>query len=230
MCLFPHGDSAVGAPVPPSGGVAYFFRSSGCLPAGSSSSVISQVSEVLSGRLGLPVSLFLFRPCDSSAGLHPRHGPGLPHHTSVWLQDPSLPGLLARHRIVVPGDCAGEGLSAIVVSGAGYSHQPGEELSDTDSVDRLPGDEASDVSFEGFPDPQTCPEAFISRSRFLVLSNASLMVWRQLLGVMSSMSALMPGTCLRMRSLQLRLNVEGPSLVDSDKVSWDDSCLEDLRW
>ena len=175
-------------------------------------------------------SVYQFRSFCFGLATAPRHGPGLPHHTSVWLQDPSLPGLLARPRILVPGDCAGEGLSAIVVSGAGYSHQAGEELSDTDSVDRLPGDEASDISFEGFPDPQTCPEAFISRSRFLVLSNASLMVWRQLLGVMSPMSALMPGTCLRMRSLQLRLNVEGPSLVDSDEVSWDDSCLEDLRW
>ena len=31
-------------------------------------------------------------------------------------------------------------------------------------------------------------------------------------------------------SLQLRLNVAGPFLVDSDEVSWDDSLLEDLPW
>ena len=55
-------------------------------------------------------------------------------------------------------------------------------------------------------------------------------VWRSLLGMMSSMSAIVPGSRLRMRSLQLRLNAAGPLLVDGDLVSWDDGCLRDLRW
>ena len=55
-------------------------------------------------------------------------------------------------------------------------------------------------------------------------------VWRSLLGMMSSMSATVPGSRLRMRSLQLRLNASGPLLVDGDLVSCDDGCLRDLRW
>ena len=55
-------------------------------------------------------------------------------------------------------------------------------------------------------------------------------VWRSLLGMMSSMSAIVPGSHLRMRSLQLRLNATGPLLLDGDIVSWDDGCLRDLRW
>ena len=55
-------------------------------------------------------------------------------------------------------------------------------------------------------------------------------VWRRLLGVMSSMSAIVPGARLRMRSLQLRLNASGPLLRDEDLVSWDDGCLRDLQW
>ena len=55
-------------------------------------------------------------------------------------------------------------------------------------------------------------------------------VWRSLLGMMSSMSAIVPGSRLRMRSLQLRLNAAGPLLVDGDLVSWDNGCLRDLRW
>ena len=47
---------------------------------------------------------------------------------------------------------------------------------------------------------------------------------------MSSMSTLVPGSRQRMRALQLRLSIAGPSLLDSTEVSWDDSCLEDLRW
>ena len=55
-------------------------------------------------------------------------------------------------------------------------------------------------------------------------------VWRSLLGMMSSMSAIVLGSRLRMRSLQLRLNAAGPLLLDGDLVSWDDGCLRDLRW
>ena len=57
-----------------------------------------------------------------------------------------------------------------------------------------------------------------------------LSVWRSLLGMMSSMSAIVPGSRLRMRSLQLRLNSAGSLLLDGDLVSWDDGCLRDLRW
>ena len=119
----------------------------------------------------------------------------------------------------------GEGLPPLVMSGAGNSHQLREELLDSVSVHRLPGDEASDVSFEGFPDPQMCPEALI-----VSCQQHPLTFWRQLLGVMSSMSSLVPSSRLRMRSLQLRMNATGRSLVDTAVISWDDSFLEDLRW
>ena len=47
---------------------------------------------------------------------------------------------------------------------------------------------------------------------------------------MSSLSSIVPGSCLRMRSLQLRMNSAGCLLPDSDSVFWDASCLEDLPW
>ena len=47
---------------------------------------------------------------------------------------------------------------------------------------------------------------------------------------MSSMSALIPGARVRMRLLQLRLNVAGSPQFDDTLVSWDDSCLPDLWW
>ena len=83
---------------------------------------------------------------------------------------------------------------------------------------------------------QTCPlRVFPTPKRVLKLSSLvhdflscplqQITMWRQLLGVMSSMSPLVPGSRLRMRSLQLRLNVGARFLVDSEVVSWDDSCL-----
>ena len=49
-----------------------------------------------------------------------------------------------------------------------------------------------------------------------------LSLWWSLLGVMSSMSALVLGSCFRMRSLQLRLNVAGPQPAEHTLISWDD--------
>ena len=88
---------------------------------------------------------------------------------------------------------------------------------------------------------QTCPlRVFLTPKHVLKLSSLvhefvscqqhPLTFWRQLLGVMSSMSSPVPGSRLRMRFLQLRLNAAGRSLVDTAVVSWDDSCLEDLQW
>ena len=47
---------------------------------------------------------------------------------------------------------------------------------------------------------------------------------------MSSLSSIVPGSRLRMRSLQLRLSDSGRLLPSSTSVSWDDSCLADLQW
>ena len=54
--------------------------------------------------------------------------------------------------------------------------------------------------------------------------------WRSLLGVMKSLLALIPCSRLRMRSLQLRLHVGGPQSSVIVLISWDNSCLQDLRW
>ena len=88
---------------------------------------------------------------------------------------------------------------------------------------------ASNASFEGFPDPQACPEAHLSAFRLHLLSSASSGSLASAAGVMSSLASIVPGSMLRMRSLQLRLNSAGRLLLDSDSVAWDSSCLEDLR-
>ena len=52
-----------------------------------------------------------------------------------------------------------------------------------------------------------------------------LPLWRSLLGVMSSLSPLIPGS-----QLQMRLKITGPQTSDLALISWDDSCHWDLRW
>ena len=57
-----------------------------------------------------------------------------------------------------------------------------------------------------------------------------LSLWRSLLGVMSSLFTLIPGSRLRMRSLQRRLLVCRPLDSPTSSVSWDDSSRRDLQW
>ena len=54
--------------------------------------------------------------------------------------------------------------------------------------------------------------------------------WQVLLGVLCSLTPLIPGGRSRMRSLQLLLHRSWDRLDDSTLVSWDDSCRLDLLW
>ena len=81
-----------------------------------------------------------------------------------------------------------------------------------------------------FPTLKRVQKFSLLHQDFLTDSLHPVSVWRSLLGMMSSMSPIDPGSRLRMRSLQLCLNAAGPLLLDRDLVSWDDGCLRDLRW
>ena len=139
------------------------------LPSGSCPSGV----EVLRRGRGLPVLLSLLQPFNCSASVHSRHGPSFIDCALSWVPDLEVPRRLAGPRVLVPGSCTGEGLSPLALSGAWCPGQPGEELSDSNSDLGLPEDVASDAPFEGFPDPQTCPEARISRLRIYLLSLCS---------------------------------------------------------
>ena len=54
--------------------------------------------------------------------------------------------------------------------------------------------------------------------------------WRVLLGALSSLTSLIPGGRLRMRSLQLLLHRSWDQVDDSILVRWDISCRRDLEW
>ena len=226
-----HGDSFVGSPISSSGRLDGVPGYPGCLHSGSGAPVISALPEVLHGGFGPTVSRSLFRPVDCPAGVHAGHGSCVCHHAPVRFQDPTLPGRLACPWILVSGYSAGEGLPPLALPGARGSCEPLQELSGSGSDFGLSGDEASNASFEGFPDPKACPEALLSLLlEFVSCPQQLLTLWRQLLGVMSSLSSIVPGSRLRMHSLQLCLNTAGHLLPYSASVSWDNSCLEDLRW
>ena len=81
-----------------------------------------------------------------------------------------------------------------------------------------------------FPTPKRVQKLSSLLHEFVSCQQQPLPLWHQLLGVMSSLSAIVLGSRLRVRSLQLRLNASGRRLPDSASVSWDESCHADLRW
>ena len=54
--------------------------------------------------------------------------------------------------------------------------------------------------------------------------------WLELLGVLASLIALVPGGHLRMRSLQLLLRHSFDRRDDTFLVRWDSDCCRDLQW
>ena len=139
----------------------------------SGSSRVSLLPEILCRRGGLAISHSLFRPFDRPAGVHACHGPDFVNYALSRVQDPEVPRRLASPRVLVSEPGSGEGLSPMALPGARCPGQPGEELSDSHSDLGLPGDAALDASFEGFPDPQACPEARLSAFRLHLLSSAA---------------------------------------------------------
>ena len=106
---------------------------------------------------------------------------------------------------------------------------PESSLAPTQSIDYL-GMKIQTSPLRVFPTLKRVQKLFSLVQDFLSCCHHRPSVWDQLLGVMSSVLSLVPGARLHMRSLQLRLNVAGCRLVDNELVSWDDSCLSDLRW
>ena len=65
---------------------------------------------------------------------------------------------------------------------------------------------------------------------FLSCDVQPVSLWRKLLGVLSSLTAIVPGGRLRMRSLQLRLHRLWDQEDDSTLIPWDRDCRLDLEW
>ena len=65
---------------------------------------------------------------------------------------------------------------------------------------------------------------------FLSSPNPPAALWRRLLGHLSSLTLLVKGGMLRMRSLQLRLRSKWNFRDDYLRIHWDPLCQEDLLW
>ena len=203
------GDHPNRSSIPSGRGLVGVPGSPGCLPSGSGSSIFSPVPQVLRGGVGLPVLLSLFWPLDGSSGLYPCHGPCLRDHASSWLPDPPVPQRLAGPGFHLPGECSGEGFSSLALPEFWDSCQSPQELFDSHADSGLSRDYDSAIPLRVFPTLKRIQKLSLLLQDFLSTRSHSVSVWGQLLGIMSSMSALLPVSRLQMRELQIRLSVAG---------------------
>ena len=226
---FPHGDCRFGSPVTSSGGLDGVPRSSGRLPSASGASVIAPLPAVLHGVCCPPVSRAVLRPVVCPAGFHAGHGPCLimhryGFHILRYLDDWLVLGS-SFQEVLWPRDfllwlCHEHGIRV---------NPSKSSLDPTQTLDYL-GMSLQTRPLRVFPTQKRVLKLSSLLQEFVSCQQQPLELWRQLLGVMSSLSAIVPGSRLLMRALQLRLNTASRHLPAFASVSWDDSCLEDLRW
>ena len=85
-------------------------------------------------------------------------------------------------------------------------------------------------SFKASPLPDRVARLLSTAGEFLSCADPPASTWLSLLGMLSSLSHLVPGRRLRVRSLQLCLHRSWDRGDQSVRVPWFLDCLRDLRW
>ena len=92
------------------------------------------------------------------------------------------------------------------------------------------GMEIRSLPFIARPTPVRVNNLIRLIEEFLSTPSPPALLWRRLLGHLSSLTLLVPGGMLRMRLLQLCLKDQWDFLDDQFQVSWSPLCREDLLW
>ena len=85
-------------------------------------------------------------------------------------------------------------------------------------------------SFRASPSPDRVARLQSTAGEFLSSADPPASTWLSLLGMLSSLSHLVPGDRLRVRSLQLCLHRSWDRGDQSIRIPWSQDCLRDLRW
>ena len=92
------------------------------------------------------------------------------------------------------------------------------------------GMEIRSLPFIARPTPARVSNLLRLIEEFLSTPSPPALLWRRLLGHLSSLTLLVPGGMLRMRLLQICLKDQWDFLDDQFQVSWSPPCREDLLW
>ena len=216
----PQGDFGFRLPVAPPWRLDGLIRSPGCLLPGPCPSGLSEVSQVFQFKvlcfgLSSAPQVFTRVMAPVSSFMH-RYGFRILRYLDDWLVLGSSFQEITRARDFLLWLCVQLGILVNLAKSTLIPSQCLDYLGMTIHLSPL----------RAFPSQARVHKALSLVAEF----ESSRQLWLFLLGVMSSLSTVVPGSRLRMRALQLHLHVAGSGLQDDDLVSWDDSCLPDLRW
>ena len=225
-----HGDHPICSHVSPAGGLDGLHRSSGGVSSGSCASGISSPPALCGSWPHLPFQSIVLRSVHGPAGLHSGYGSCIRCSSFLGYPYASLPGRLARPGIVPGGPPPGSRYCLVPLSRVGDRGQPGvvRLLSVSGGTVSRGGHRRTD--FYGFSIARSRLQAAVYLRRILSSAAPPASLWQSLLGMLSSLSHLVPGGRLRMSLLQICLHRSWDQLDTSAPVPWSLDCLWDLRW
>ena len=220
----PHGDHPVGPSFCSPGRLDGLHRPQGSLPAGPCPSRLSTLPSVCGSGQCLPVLCPLLRPLHGSTGLLTGMAP-VPVILHSWgihirlVQSSSHESLLRDLRVVL--DLCRE--LGIVVNPEKSHLVPSQ-------VVQYLGVVIDSQSFQASPSPDRVARLRSTADAFLSCAAPPASTWLSLLGILSSLSHLVPGGRLRVRSLQHCLHRSWDRGDQSVGIPWSPDCLRDLQW
>ena len=225
-----HGDHPVCSYVSPAGGLDGLHRSSGGVSSGSCAYGISSLPTLCGSWPRLPNHSIVLRSVHGPAGLHSGYGSCIRCSSFLGYPYALLPGRLACPGIVPGGPPPGSRGCLVPLSRVGDRGQPGvvQLLSVSGGTVSRRGHRCLD--FYGFSIARLRLQAAVYLRRILSSAAPPASLWQSLLGMLSSLSHLVPGGRLRMSSLQICLHRSWDRLDPSAPVPWSLDCLRDRRW
>ena len=195
------GNHPVCSHVSPTGGLDGLRRSSGGVSSGSCTSGISSLPALCGSWPHLPIPSVVLRSVHGPAGLPSGYGSCILCSSFLGYPYASLPGRLARPSIVPGGPPPGSRGCLVPLLRVGDPGQPGvvQLLYVSGGTVSRGGHRHTD--FSGFSIAISCLQAAVPLRRILSSAAPPACLWQSLLGMLSSLSHLVPGGRLRTSSL-----------------------------
>ena len=226
----PDGDFPVCPSVCSSGGLDGLHRPSGSLPPDSCPSGVSSLPSLCGPRPGVPVQSAVLRPVHSPAGLHSGYGSCFRYPPFSRYPYAPLSGRLARPVLLEGGSSPWPRRRLVPLPELGIVVNPEKSNFAPSQIVQYLGVVIDARSFSASPSPDRISRLLSTAEEFLCSTALPASFWQSLLGMLSSLSHLVPGGRLRMRSLQLCLHRSWDRVDPSAPVSWTRECFLDLRW
>ena len=230
---FQDGDSPIHSVVGLQRGLDGLHRSQRCISSDSNTSGILKTFEVHGLREGLPIQGLLLWSVHGSAGLHTGHGSGFGNSSQFWHLSPTLSGRLAEW--LIQASSREQVLLALrtvlrLCNSLGIVvNWEKSQLVPTQTICYL-GVILGSINFRASPAQKRVDKLLSIGDVFLSSVEQPAKSWLELLGVLSSLTQLIPGGRLRMRSFQFVLHRAWDRVDPDALVRWSPEIYQDLLW